>query len=142
MTHRIPSALAGLLLLSVPVSAGDCPICDPEIVITPALAACFLERSKAVLDEMVQQNLPYQLVNLGSCDGVVSETRGGAAIADSSRQIVSWQQIRNARPETPTEPTTTFILDRSGVICLDSVIRANPSGFAPAAAFRPSEMCP
>ena len=128
-------------MLSVPVCAEECAICDPEIVMTPALASCFLAQSGAVLDEMSRQKLEYQLVNLGTCAGVSSETRGGAATADSSRQIVSWRQIRNARPETSLEPTTTFILDAPGVRCLESMIRSDPDGFDPATAFRRAEMC-
>jgi hypothetical protein len=140
----LPLALCAIALtaLAPPALAEECLVCDTEIVMTPGLAACFLIEAQTALAEMQQKNLPFHLVNLGKCPGVPSEVRGNGFTEDSSRQIFVWSDIRNARPTTPREPTTTFILDRAGVLCLAEVIRSDPAGFDPAAAFRPAEMCP
>ena len=122
-------------------AALDCLVCDPEIVMTPQLAACFLQNVPTALIEMESNALSYHLVNLGGCEGVSGGPRGGDETGDSLRQIFAWEDIRNARADTATEPTPTFILDRAGILCLEAAIRANPAVFDPAAAFRPVEMC-
>lgn len=141
MALRFESVALAFALSWTPAAAEDCLVCDPEVVMTPALAKCFVDRAAATLDEMDRNNLDYQLVNLGTCDGVDGDTRSGDETADSLRQIISWSDIRNAREGTPTEVTTAFILDRTGILCLEAAIRTNPAAFDPAAAFRPSEMC-
>lgn len=129
--------------LAVAAAAQDCVVCDTEIVMTRDLAACFLQRSEATISEMHSQNLPYALVNLGLCEGVDTGTRGadGNAVLDASRLVFSWSQIKGATEATPSEPTTTFILDEAAIRCLDATIRSNEARFDPAGAFRPSEMC-
>ncbi|MCU0826847.1 MAG: hypothetical protein MUE52_05435 [Tabrizicola sp.] len=138
---RFVLCVAATLLAGHAASAEDCLVCDPEIVMTPPLAACFLDGVTAALAEMDRTALPYHLVNLGNCPEVLSGTRGYDETADSLRQIMSWSQIRNARDSTPTVPSTTFILDRAGILCLAEAIRSDPLAFTPAAAFRPAEMC-
>lgn len=123
-----------------------CIVCDTEIVMTPALAQCFLDQTASTLNEMKQRNLPFSLINLGTCDVVDGGVRGDGNpglpnISDSARELFSWGEIRNSTPTTPTEPTTTFILDEWGVRCLDAKLRDSSVALKPAAAFRLYEMC-
>ena len=90
---------------------------------------------------MDRNNLEYQLINLGNCEEISGEVRGGDETADSLRQIVSLAVIRNARADPGAEASTTSILARPGTLCLQATTHADPSVFAPAAAFRPAEMC-
>lgn len=135
-------ALCVLGLFAAPVRAEDCLVCDREIVITSAFANCFLAKVSGLIDDMKRQQLPFQLVNLGTCEGVIGSTRGSDEVADSARQVLAWENIRNATPDTRTEPTTNFILDEAGLRCLEKAIRADLASFDPAAAFRPGQMCP
>lgn len=141
MPLRFARATGIVSTLCGTAAASACLVCDPEVVITKALASCFLEISAASLADMDRNNLEYQLINLGNCEEISGEVRGGDETADSLRQIVSLADIRNARDDTRAEASTTFILDRAGILCLQATIHADPSVFDPAAAFRPAEMC-
>jgi hypothetical protein len=128
-------------LMVSPAIPEDCLVCDSEIVMTPAFAECFLRQVDGLISEMQMQKLPYQLVNLGTCDGITGAGRGPASVADSARQVFSLAEIRNATPATLAQPTTTFILDEAGLRCLADAINADLANFDPAAAFRPGQMC-
>jgi len=136
--------LAAIILLAFASSsalAEDCAVCDTEIVLTSLLAKCFLGKTASMLDEMQAKNLPFHLVSLGDCEAVPGNHRGSDGKADSSRLILSWSDIRSARIGTQPIATPTFILDRTAIICLFELIKKEPTGFDPARAFRPAEMC-
>jgi hypothetical protein len=123
-------------------SADQCLVCDSEIVLSASLAECFVKLAPTILAEMDSQGTDYNLVNLGTCAGVIGETRGADDQADSTRQILSWSIIKDATESTLAEITTTFIMNRAGIECLTERIARAPSSFDPSAAFRPAEMCP
>lgn len=119
-----------------------CSVCDAEIVITPPLADCFLERVESEIETMKASGLSYQLVVLGSCsEAADGALRSANTQGDSSRKMFPLTEIKNAGPETPSEPSKAFILDERGLRCLEDFLLRDPTAFDPAAAFRRSEMC-
>ena len=141
--HKIPfsKSFAAALTL-VPSQSFACLVCDPEIVLTPPLAACFLDRVDAEIDAMKASGLSYHMVVLGSCeDATGARTRGTDDSADSSRELFSWKQVRNSTPSTSGDPSQAFIIDEAGMHCLAEFLKDNPAAIDPALAFRPSDMC-
>lgn len=133
------SAAMGLLLAgSLPVSAEDCVVCDAEVVLAPELVDCFLKQAASALAEMQSKHLPFQMVNLATCAGIIATHRGADGTADSSRQIETWLDVP---AEATKEPTITFIVDRASLICLDGLVRKNLTIKNASWAFRPAEMC-
>lgn len=142
MNIRFTFALIAVIVCALPAAAEECLVCDKEIVMTPVYAQCFIDQAAAYLNEMQQKDLPFQLISLATCVDNKRGARGADGAADSSRQLLSLGDIQNARSDTPQTPTTTFILDRAGIECLRTLIRAQPAGSVSSQAFRPAEMCP
>ena len=142
MNIRFTFALIAGIVCALPAAADECLVCDKEIVMTPLYAQCFFDQAASYLIEMQQKGLPFQLVSLATCVENKRGPRGADGAADSSRQILSLDDIRNARSDTPQTPTLTFIMDRAGIECLRTLIRTQPAAFDSSQAFRPAEMCP
>jgi hypothetical protein len=81
--------LCFLGLFSAPDRADVCLVCDREIIIPSAFANCFLAKVSGLVDDVKRQQLPFQLVNLGTCEGVNGSTRGSDEVADSARQVLA-----------------------------------------------------
>ncbi len=98
-----------LVFLSTPGFA--CDFCDPKVVLSKPLAECYLDRFETEIARMEDAGLPAQLINLASCEGVDSETRGGGVLPSIA---------------TPNDlvPVTSFLMDAAGMRCLAETLAA------------------
>lgn len=89
-------------LIATPALA--CDYCDQTVTLNGMLADCYLARVDAEIQDLEDAGLPAQLINLASCEGVSSETRGAGSMPIPVQGAV--------------EPDTSFLLDKAGLQCL------------------------
>jgi len=82
-----------------------CDYCNPKVTFTKPIADCYLERFENEIRLMEEAGLPAQLVNLASCDGLESNTRGVGSLPTLSGQ-------------EPAKPDVSFVMDAVGMRCL------------------------
>lgn len=81
-----------------------CDYCSTQVTLNGVLAKCYLDRVEQEIDQMQQANLPAQLINLASCDGAQSATRGTTVLP-------------TVRSPDKT-PDLSFLMDEAGLRCL------------------------
>ncbi len=86
-----------------------CDYCSAEVTLTSELAECYLTRVDGEIDKMIEANLPAQLINLASCDGAATATRGTSGLPGVS-------------PGT-RKPDLSFLMDADGMRCLAVALR-------------------
>lgn len=107
LRKMIAATPVALLLVTGPAMA--CDFCEKAVTLTQPLAQCYLDRYQAEIERMDQSGSPAQLINLTVCDGVTSANRGGSLPGpDAAEQPVS----------------TSFLLDKEGLVCLAVALRA------------------
>ena len=118
-----------ICLFLLPSSSLACDICTPKIAISQPLASCFLERLEGEIERLKQSGLPVAFINLASCDGVETATRGGQGM---SRGFGSTQVAK---------PDVSFLLDEAGLKCLERYLARQDLEWNPLAIFEPSKEC-
>lgn len=101
-----------LLLILLPHSALACDYCERNVTLTPELAACYLAKYESEIEQMQNAGLPVQLINLGSCEQVQTEKRGGGSLPSPA-----------ASSGTAT-PSLSFLLDAPAIHCLAQVLKS------------------
>ncbi len=94
--------------LGPPVLA--CDYCSAEVTLTSELAECYLQRVDVEINQMLEANLPAQLINLASCDGAETATRGTSTLPGVS--------------PGEKKPDLSFLMDAAGLRCLASELQA------------------
>lgn len=97
------------VLIGVGTPALACDFCSAEVTLTPDLAACYLDRVETEIDQMRAANLPAQLINLSSCEGAETGTRGTAALPSINA--------------VEKKPDLSFLMDADGMRCLAMVLQ-------------------
>jgi hypothetical protein len=107
---RVPLKLGlTLLALGAALPAFACDFCERKVTLTPELATCYLSKVDAEIAQMEQSGLPAQLINLASCEGAQSATRGGTALPQGT--------------EAGQEPSLSFVLDAPALRCLAASLK-------------------
>ena len=98
-----------LLLIGTATSAHACDYCERKVTLTPQLAACYLAGVENEITQMQAAGLPAQLINLSSCDGAQTGTRGGGSLP--------------VLPKDAPDPSLSFVLDAPALRCLARTLR-------------------
>jgi hypothetical protein len=115
MKLRIATALALMASVSAASAQEDCGLCAKEVVMTSAMAKCFLEQ--------------YQMLEIANGAAVVVDLSTCPSTGVTERGVV--EALPSAQATAP-QPELEFILARSQLACLkeklqDPALKLDPS---------------
>ncbi len=120
---QIVSAMLGTLcVLSVPAIAGDCPICDRQVVFDRKLAACFLDR----YDVLTTSDGGAVAVDLSDCPDPVTDSE------EQERGVI--EALKMPEKAQIDTPDPTFMITHVQMQCLKQHLADDALVLDPAAA--------